>query len=161
MSASVAALPPDGLTRTLVGLLPELGRIARRWCGDPALAEDLAQETACRALAARATFREGAPARPWLVRILHNTWVSYLRKHRTEVALPPELAAPAPPRDGAFVARALDTLPAAQREVLVLVDLEEASYAEAADALRIPVGTVMSRLHRARLALRARLGPLT
>ena len=158
MSVSIAALPSDGLTRTLVGLLPELGRIARRWCGDPALAEDLAQETACRALAARASFREGSSARPWLVTILHNTWVSYLRRRRTEVALPPELAAPpSTPRDGRLVARALLELPAAQREVLVLVDLDEASYAEAARALGVPVGTVMSRLHRARRALRAHL----
>lgn len=158
MAASLAALPADALSRALVGLLPELGRIARRLCGDAALAEDLTQETACRALAASETFRVGAAARPWLLRILHNTWVSHLRRRRREVALPEGLAAaPAPARDGALVARALDALPPAQRAVVVLVDLEESSYVEAAGALGVPVGTVMSRLHRARRALRERL----
>ncbi len=157
MAASLALVPSEPLPQALVALLPELGRLSRRLCGDAALAEDLAQETACRALAARASFRVDAPARPWLLRILHNTWVSHLRRHRREVALPAELAAPPAARDGALIERALAALPAAQRTVIVLVDVEGSTYGEAAGTLGVPVGTVMSRLHRARRSLRARL----
>jgi len=122
-------------------------------------ADDLVQETLARAIAAAATLREGAPVRPWLFRILHNTHVSEKRREKIRaIHDAPSEEVVAPRQYGQVELRnvldALAMLPQEQREVLRLVALEEFTYAEAAEILGIPVGTLMSRLSRGREALR-------
>jgi RNA polymerase sigma-70 factor, ECF subfamily len=134
---------------------------------DPDQAEDLVQEALVRAMAAARTWRPGSPVRPWLLSIVHNAHVSRERRRRVEAAAVLELAWTAPRAVAAGQAErvhlgrtmaALMTLPDEQREVLVLVALEGLSYRDAAEILGIPVGTLMSRLGRAREALRAATG---
>lgn len=122
-------------------------------------AEDLVQECLVRAIAAADTWRPGSDLRVWLFRILHNLHVSGLRKQkvRREATLVlPEAA------DGGQHARlelqqtlrALDALPEEQRQPIVLVALQDMSYADAAASLDVPIGTFMSRLGRGRAAMR-------
>ncbi|TNC65815.1 sigma-70 family RNA polymerase sigma factor [Rubellimicrobium roseum] len=122
-------------------------------------AEDLVQECLVRAIAAADTWRPGSDLRVWLFRILHNLHVSGLRKQkvRREATLVlPEAA------DGGQHARlelqqtlrALDTLPEEQRQPIILVALQDMSYADAAASLDVPIGTFMSRLGRGRAAMR-------
>ena len=139
-----------------------LRRLARRWAGPDA--DDLVQETFARAIAARHRYRAGSNGRAWLCRILCNLAVSERRRRarderlRTRViALAPPAVAPEPePRalDDAGLVAALAELPACDRRILELAELEELSYREIARVLECPVGTVMSRLHRARRRLR-------
>jgi RNA polymerase sigma-70 factor, ECF subfamily len=146
-------------------LYPHAGllmRLARRWGGSDA--DDLVQETFARAIAARHRYRAGTNGRAWLCRILCNLAVSERRRRarderlRTRVIalLPePEPSGPEPlPLDGADLVAALGLLQPGERRILELADLEELSYREIARALDCPLGTVMSRLHRARRRLR-------
>ena len=129
-------------------------------------AEDLVQETLTRAIAAAHTWQPGTELRPWLFRILHNAHISGLRKARVRAAAAADLPEPVAEPDAlsrlelAQVLEALDTLPEAQRKPILLVALEEMSYAEAARSLDVPLGTFMSRLGRGRAALRKLLGEL-
>jgi RNA polymerase sigma-70 factor, ECF subfamily len=145
-----------------------LFRAAYAWSHDRALADDLAQETLARALAHAGQLRDPERLRSWLFGILANGWRDHLRALRPSVdidTLEDECFCADPTPDEAYgrreiVARvraAVALLPAGQRQVLTLVDLEEFSYSEVASILGIPIGTVMSRLCRARLALRDRL----
>lgn len=149
-------------------LRPALYRIAFAWCHDMALADDLVQETLARALARRAQLREEQALRAWATKILHHCWIDHLRlrrefddwesledSHEAPADTPEQCCDRA--RIVACVRAAVAELPVAQREVLTLVDLEEFSYAEVADIVGVPVGTVMSRLSRARAALKQRL----
>ncbi|MCF3641209.1 sigma-70 family RNA polymerase sigma factor [Rhizobium sp. TRM95111] len=127
-------------------------------------AEDLVQDALTRAYERQASFRTGSNLRNWLLSIVHNVHVDRLRRRRSlerrhEAAAEIADHAVAPSQDhsvrlgqlrGAFFA-----LPEDQREALHLVAIEELSYREAADALAIPVGTLMSRIARARARLRA------
>lgn len=141
---------------------PLLLRLGRRFVGHDA--EDLVQETLVRALAARHRYRAGSNARAWLCRILCNLAITEQRRRRREERLrarvlamtPPSepAAAPAPTVDDAAVRAALAALAPAERRILVLADVDELSYREIARALDCPIGTVMSRLHRARHRLR-------
>ena len=142
--------------------IPKLRRYARALLGDDGEADDLIQDTLERALARLAQWREGESPRKWLFSILHNLHIDGLRrKSRT----PPHLGLESlgvdqshPPADGASgrdIDRALQLISTEQREVVLLVGLEGLSYAETADVLSIPVGTVMSRLARGRDRLRA------
>ena len=133
-------------------------------------AEDLVQEALLRALEGAHTWREGGDLRKWLLSIVHNTHVSRVRRQRTEreaegVVAAQSAGAHAPPQtDGVDLGqtmRALMDLPEEQREVLVLVAIEGVSYRDAAECLGIPMGTLMSRLGRARAALRAATGRAT
>lgn len=151
--------------------LDTLYRVALRLTGDAASAEDLVQETMLRALRGWGTFRPGSNARAWLVTILRNQFVSGWRSRQRDAtpvdldAVPelPDLANPDP--EGHFFAElvdeevlaALDALPDEFREVVVLSDLEGLPYAEVAEALGVPLGTVKSRLFRARRILQERL----
>jgi RNA polymerase sigma-70 factor (ECF subfamily) len=124
-------------------------------------AEDLVQETLIRALTRAALFAPGRDLRVWLFAILHNAHVSRGRRHRSFLAVADKLASrlDCPPAQVAYtelreVLEALQRLPADQREAILLVSLESLPYAEAAKILRIPVGTLMSRLSRGRDALR-------
>ncbi len=140
--------------------IPRLRRYARALTGDSHRADDLVQDTLERALAKFHLWRRGSDMRAWMFAIMHNVFVNQL-KARREFAL--DAAAEArledAPRSDPMEMRDLDAalgcLPAEQREVLLLVGMEELSYAEASRALDIPLGTVMSRLSRGRERLRA------
>lgn len=151
---------------SIVELIPRLRRYARALAGDRAAADDLVQDTLERAWAKLHLYRRGTDLRAWLFTVMHNLHVNQLRAARPGTQLDeemPELAQPAREID-TLVLRDLDLairrLPPDQREVLLLVALEEMSYAEAAGTLGIPIGTVMSRLARAREKLRAMLSGL-
>lgn len=142
-------------------------RFAYRLTGNAAEAEDLVQQSAEEALRAFHRFRPGSRFDRWWLRILYHSFVDRARRDRRRVLVGLEHAAHRPVTDrwadpeaalgehlDGPVQRALDALPPEFRAVVVLVDLEGFSYQEAAELLRCPVGTVRSRLHRARLALR-------
>ena len=144
--------------------VPDLNRTALRLTRGSTLADDLVQETLARAWQARASFRPGTNARAWTHRILFNTYVNHYRKKKREREALDELrelprrAERAPLEGfGDEVVAALGALQPEFREAVELVDISELSYQDAADALRCPVGTVMSRLHRGRKRLRRAL----
>jgi len=145
---------------SLVALIPRLRRYARALVGDRAAADDLVQDTLERAWAKLHLFRQGTDLRAWLFTVMHNVHVNQVRAARPTDALEddmPELAQRAVQGDALVVRdleRALAALPAAQRAVVLLVALEDLSYEETASVLGIPIGTVMSRLARAREKLR-------
>ncbi|MEM5341700.1 sigma-70 family RNA polymerase sigma factor [Paraburkholderia azotifigens] len=154
----------------VISWLPQLRRYARALTGDPAWADDLVQDTAERALARWKGFRPDSNLRAWLLTILRHLYIDQLRVRR-EIAVDDEsapwrnLEAPRGEVDGLVlrdVQRALYCLPVEQREVMLLVCVEELSYQEASVALGVPIGTVMSRLSRAREHMRALLteGPV-
>jgi RNA polymerase sigma-70 factor (ECF subfamily) len=154
-----------------------LMRVAMTLCHDQDMAADLTQEALARAFAAFHRFRPDAPVFPWLARILRNLYLDHRRSARSRHELaehqlagdgpgPLELAKTTSPTPLAAVEQAqlvswvqqeLAALPAAQRLVLVLCDVEELTYKEVAEVVDAPVGTVRSRLARARQALRSRL----
>lgn len=154
--------------RRFTALRPRLYRLAYAWCHDSHLADDLAQDALTKALARRGQLREEEALESWLFSILNNCWRDHLRARREfadvddldEVILSTE---PGPERLYASrqttlrVRDAIAALPMAQRQVITLVDIEECSYAEVASVLGVPVGTVMSRLSRARQALKEKL----
>src|SRR5437899_6306474 len=145
----------------LVELIPRLRRYARALVGDRASADDLVQDTLERAWAKLHLYRRGTDLRAWLFTVMHNVHVNKVRATRVTDTLEeelPELAQRASQGDALLVRdldRAIAHLPSEQRAVLLLVTLEEMSYEEVARALGIPIGTVMSRLSRAREKLRA------
>ncbi|MFY9315950.1 MAG: sigma-70 family RNA polymerase sigma factor [Burkholderiales bacterium] len=148
---------------SIVELIPRLRRYARALAGDRIAADDLVQDTLERAWSKFHLYRRGTDLRAWLFTVMHNVHVNQLRAARPAAQLDedmPELAQAARETDG-LVLRDLDLairrLPPDQREVLLLVALEDMSYDEAAGTLGIPIGTVMSRLARAREKLRAML----
>jgi len=151
---------------SIVEQIPRLRRYARALTGDRTAADDLVQDTLERAWTKLYLYRRGTDLRAWLFTVMHNVYVNQRRSARYNAVLNeemPELAQPARDND-ALMLRDLDAairrLPADQREILLLVALEELSYDQAARALGIPIGTVMSRLARAREKLRAMLsGP--
>jgi RNA polymerase sigma-70 factor, ECF subfamily len=143
--------------------LPYLRRFARSLCGDAALADDLVQDCAERALNKVHLYDPSRPLRAWLFAILRNIFISGLRKSSRlrvtksvdsldagEGSVPPEQEVR---MSLELIEKALDELAPQQREVLVLVSLEELSYRETAEIIGVPIGTVMSRLSRARSSL--------
>lgn len=147
----------------LVELIPRLRRYARALVGDRASADDLVQDTLERAWAKLHLYRRGTDLRAWLFTVMHNVHVNRVRAARATDTLEdemPELAQRAPQGDALLVRdleRGIARLPAEQRAVLLLVTLEEMTYEQVARTLGIPIGTVMSRLSRAREKLRAML----
>ncbi len=146
-------------------LRPALYRIAYAWCHDAALADDLVQDTLSKAWTQRAQLREAAALKSWAVAIMHRCWIDHLRTRRDFDNVDDweeTLESPADTPEArcnreqviACVRDAVARLPMAQRQVLTLVDLEEFGYADVARILEIPVGTVMSRLSRARASLK-------
>jgi RNA polymerase sigma-70 factor (ECF subfamily) len=144
----------------LVDLIPRLRRYARALVSDRAAADDLVQDTLERAWAKLHLYRRGTDLRAWLFTVMHNVHVNRVRATRPTETLEdemPELAQGPAQGDGLLVRdldRSIARLPADQRAVLLLVTLEEMSYEEVAHTLAIPIGTVMSRLSRAREKLR-------
>jgi len=143
--------------------IPRLRRYARALTGDRFLADDLVQDTLERGLAKFSLWRRSGRFESWLLTIMHNV---FLNQIKARVNRPPEAVLDELAQEPAVRARqsdrleirdlaaALSALPPEQREVLLLVTLEEFSYEETARILDIPVGTVMSRLSRARDRLR-------
>jgi len=145
----------------IVALIPRLRRYARALVSERSRADDLVQDTLERAWAKMHLFRTGTDLRAWLFTVMHNVYVNQVRAARETVEFD-ESAIEAVSRDPQGerlevrdLERALLQLPAEQRQVLLLVALEDMSYDETAKALGIPIGTVMSRLSRARERLRA------
>lgn len=142
--------------------LPAVLRFARSLTRDASAADDLVQDTVVRALERRHQYDETRSYRAWLMTLAHNLFVDGWRRGQVRRKAQPRLESVSrsiePNQEHAAILqqtlRAFDSLAADQRAVLHLVVVEGASYAEAAAILDIPVGTVMSRLSRARLALR-------
>ena len=145
----------------LVALLPNLRRFAISLCLSRELADDLVQAACERAIVAADSFAPDSRFDAWMFRILRNLWIDHLRRLKTagphddieearDVSVPSGEAAAHARMDLVEVTAALQKLPDEQREVLVLVCVEELSYRDTADILSIPIGTVMSRLARAR-----------
>jgi RNA polymerase sigma-70 factor (ECF subfamily) len=172
MGAMSETPKPDGATveRFRAVMLPHLDAaygFARWLTRDPVAAQDVAQEAMLRALRYFHAFRGEAP-RPWLLRIVRNTWTDMRAKSgandrpleeiedRAAEGPDPEQSALAGDRRR-HVAAALAALPAEAREILVLREIEDLSYKHIASVLDLPVGTVMSRLARAREKLAAEL----
>lgn len=143
-------------------LIPRLRRYARALTGERSAADDLVQDTLERAWNKLHLWREGSDLRAWLFTIMHNVHVNQVRSRAGSASLYlDEEGADAPVRatqadllEVRDIDTALQRLPPEQREVLLLVALERMSYSEAAQTLDIPIGTVMSRLARARERLR-------
>jgi RNA polymerase sigma factor (sigma-70 family) len=144
-------------------VIPSLRRYARTFVRDAAAADDLVQDTLERAISRWHLRRSDGDTRAWLFTMLHNLAVNHLRRSarrgrelplddadESDVAVPPTQE-DALRRDDVLAAVGL--LPDGQRGVLLLVSIEDVSYAEAARILDIPIGTVMSRLARARARL--------
>ncbi len=142
-----------------------LYRLAYSWCHDAHLADDLVQDTLSKALRKADQLRETDMVDRWLCKILANCWRDYLRAVRdvTDVDSVALVERTTPEhlygrqQIVTSVRAAVERLPMGQRQVLTLVDLEDMTYAEVAEVLGIPVGTVMSRISRARAALKQHL----
>ena len=148
----------------LAGELPPLRRFARALCGDAALADDLVQDCVERALIKSHLYDPARPLRAWLYAVLRNLYISGLRHNgrsnivkTVEDLIDGEGAVPPQQEERLAVgsiSAAMDRLAQQHREVIVLVALEEMSYRDVAEILGVPLGTVMSRLSRAREHLR-------
>lgn len=142
-----------------------LYKVALAWTGDRMLADDLVQEAIAIGLNKGHQLREVDKLYPWLYSILNNCWRRHLRTHKPDADCEPDTLASEVNLEHQVerqqivrdVRQAVFRLPVGQREVLSLVDLEGFSYAEVAEVLDIPIGTVMSRLNRARKALQQAL----
>ncbi len=155
--------------RDLVTLVPKMRRFAYSLSGNRADADDLVQAACEKALKNFEQFRVGTRMDSWMYRIIQTLWIDDRRRarHRGEAVDPEEAGlsdhgkSAQLPEDRmmlASVRAAMAELPQAQQAVLALVAIEGLSYREAADVLDVPVGTVMSRLARAREALLPKLG---
>jgi RNA polymerase sigma-70 factor (ECF subfamily) len=160
-----------------IALQAQLLAVAMSLTRNRADAEDLLQDTYVKALAAAHQFQEGSNLRAWLVRILRNTFINGYRKARRHPSTPVEqiedwqvakarMPGPQPSAEEQALDRMTDPelvtafrrLPVDFAQAVYLRDIEGYSYNEVATAMRTPVGTVMSRLHRGRGLLRAELG---
>jgi RNA polymerase sigma-70 factor, ECF subfamily len=169
----VTATLDDGVRAQMVALLPRLRRFARGLAGEADKADDLVQAACERALLRIHQWTPGTRLDSWMFRIIQTIWLDEKRARRVrggDANVDPELAVePQLTIDGvrgveaqitfAAVRRAMEKLPEEQRGVMMLVCVEGQTYKEAADILSIPIGTVMSRLARARAALIRMLGP--
>jgi RNA polymerase sigma-70 factor (ECF subfamily) len=161
---------PDFFEQMAMPLFDPLYNLAHWLTGDRSEAEDLVQETYTKALRGFKSFQEGTNLRAWMCRILRNTFLtsrsglrarntSWLEDEETDVELTaaqtdtPE-AVLLRHENQQLVVDALASLPAQYREIILLCEVEEFSYREIAEILSVPMGTVMSRLYRAKNALR-------
>ena len=158
---------PTAFRQQLLGAIPRLRRYARSLVFDAHAADDLVQTALERALAHWHQFDQRRDILVWTLSIAHNAYMDDRRRHaRLPLADAGDTGRTFDDRHAAHspdiglqmdLIAALQQLPVEQREPLLLVTLEQLSYAECAELLRIPIGTVMSRISRARVALRALL----
>lgn len=165
---------PTSFEREALPHLDTLYRVALRLGGEESRAQDLVQDTMLKAFRAWSQFRPGTNARAWLLTILRNTFINEYRRQKREPIpvdidlVEPHIVRPVGPDtdpEGTFFSRIVDArvldavaaLPDEFREALVLSDMEGLSYAEVAEALEVPLGTVKSRLFRARRLLQKQL----
>jgi RNA polymerase sigma-70 factor (ECF subfamily) len=163
--------------RDALPYVDQLYRAAMRYTRNRSDAEDLVQDTMMRAYAGFATFREGTNLRAWLFRVMSNSWIGNYRtaQRRPHEVLTDQLtdaqsyaSAGLPSAEVEALARmtdgevrsALDALPVGQRLAVYYADVEGLKYAEIADIMSVPLGTVMSRVHRGRRQLRLMLADL-
>ena len=161
----------EAFDRYVVPEIEVLYRVARSITRNPTDAEDLVQDTMLRAYKAILRF-DGRHPRAWLLTIMRNAQINRVRRKRPELLRDPDSAmerladedsgdvGPEGVVDATFdaaVENAVGSLPDKFREVVELVDIQGLSYQEAADALGVPTGTIMSRLHRARTRIRKHL----
>lgn len=163
------SLPRATFEDLALPLFDQLYNFAHWLAQDASEAEDLVQETYAKALRGFSGFQAGTNFRAWIFRILRNSFLTSRTGLKTKVALEEDaieaIASEAPTPEQVLVEQsnremvqdALTELPVPYREILLLCEVEEMSYEEIAQVLGIPTGTVMSRLHRARKALRASL----
>jgi RNA polymerase sigma-70 factor (ECF subfamily) len=155
--------------RDLVALVPKLRRFALSLAGNAADGDDLVQAACEKALRNRDQFQEGTRLDSWMYRIVQTLWLDDLRKRKVrgptldpaDIDFGDEGKAASLPEARLMLDRtaaAMATLPEPLRAVLSLVAIEGLSYKETAEVLEVPVGTVMSRLSRARDALLPKLG---
>lgn len=157
----------DEFDRSALVHVGELLRVAGRMCGSAEAGEDLVQETYLQAWRSYHRFEAGTNCRAWLYKILLFTYANQRRKRARQPFLvgldaagEPALLVDPPTPDtltAEAVRAAFDRLPEPFRTLVVLVDVEGLTYREAADALSVPIGTVMSRLSRGRQLLRLEL----
>jgi RNA polymerase sigma-70 factor (ECF subfamily) len=171
----VSALPPQSATfeELAMPLFDQLYNFAYWLAQNREEAEDLVQETYTKALRGFSSFQAGTNFRAWMYRILRNTFLTSrtglkatvsLDEEENDVAIPATVDTKTPEtilidqsqRD--LLRTAIDDLPVHYREVLLLCEVEEMSYQEIAETMAVPIGTVMSRLSRARAALRTAVG---
>jgi RNA polymerase sigma-70 factor, ECF subfamily len=151
----------------LIAVLPRLRRFARGLSGSAADADDLVQAACERALTRAHQFQEGTRFDSWMFRIIQTIWIDQLRSRDTrreeveEQGMNVGTDEPARRIEARLALQevriALRTLPPEQRTALLLVTVDGLSYKEAAEVAEVPVGTIMSRLARARIALQAKL----
>ena len=163
-------LPATTFEDLAMPLFDQLYNFARWLTQDAVEAEDLVQETYTKALRGFSSFQLGTNFRAWMYRILRNTFLSSRTGLKTMVAIDQETEEKLLPAENTTpesilieqasresVQQALADLPVPFREILLLCEVEEMSYQEISETLAIPIGTVMSRLSRARKALRVSL----
>ncbi len=160
-------IPHSNISREMINLLPRIRRFARTLTRCDVEADDLVQDACLRALDRADQWDPAQPLDRWLFRITRNLWISELRKRtvRTGAGQVPiedalELVCAETGEANVIASElrgCLRNLPAELSSVLLVVSVEGYSYAEAAEFFDIPIGTVMSRIHRARKLLRDRL----
>jgi RNA polymerase sigma-70 factor (ECF subfamily) len=152
----------------LIAQLPGLRRYAMALCGNRELVDDLVQDAIERALSRAPRSPEPERLGAWLRTVVHNLLVDELRRRRRRgvrvdlADMENDLALSTTPADhlaSRDVSRAMANLSIEHRQILLLIGVEQLSYQEVAEELRVPLGTVMSRVARARAALRAALDP--
>lgn len=154
--------------RALISARSRLYRVAYSWCHSPALADDLVQDTLTKALQKSSQLRDPKARDAWLFAILANCYRDHFRRLREtddidELDLPAEHTPETESGRAEIIDKvraAIARLPEGQRQVVTLVDLEGFSYVEVAQILEVPIGTVMSRLCRARNAMKPMLTEL-
>jgi RNA polymerase sigma-70 factor, ECF subfamily len=158
---ALSAVDDGEFKKQMVALIPSLRAFARSLCGNPDMADDLAQEAMARAWKARQSFTMGTNFRAWMFMIVRNIFYTTIKKNARMTSWDPEIAErvlvePATQHVGIElqdVQNALNKLPPMQREMLMLVAAEGVSYEEAAIIAGCAIGTVKSRVARARSAL--------
>jgi RNA polymerase sigma-70 factor, ECF subfamily len=159
------------LPSLLPGMLPRLWSFALRICGDRHDAEDLVQRACVRALERAHQLQPDTAPLSWMFSIVHSTWINELRARNVrarsgmewdddflETVADPHARTPEQNVMNSQIVSAVQRLPETQRVVMLLVAVEGLSYKEAADTLGVPIGTVMSRLSRARQTIGAQFG---
>jgi RNA polymerase sigma factor (sigma-70 family) len=165
-SPNVEQVRPGFQEKELVSLIPAMRAFARTFCRNTADADDLIQETLTRALANSHRFERGTKLKSWLFTIMRNTFITSAKRYARECPGAADcvstLVATAPAQEWSQrsneVKRSLDRLPGDQREVIVLVAMAGLGYEEAAEICGCAVGTIKSRLSRAREGLLRDLG---